>query len=67
MASLFVLSNRWGQSYHKGFLALLSTNRETRQKSLPGVPLLVFRLIGLILFRNLLGLVPFVYGTTRNI
>ena len=66
-ASIFVITNSWGQSTTKIFLALLSTNRETRQKALPGIPLFVFSLMGFILFINLLGLVPFVYGTTRNI
>nr|YP_010874764.1 ATP synthase F0 subunit 6 [Facelina bostoniensis]WGV42886.1 ATP synthase F0 subunit 6 [Facelina bostoniensis] len=67
VASIFIISNSWGQSNQKIFLALLSTNSETRQKSLPGIPLLVFSLMGFILFSNLLGLVPFVYGITSNI
>nr|YP_010834649.1 ATP synthase F0 subunit 6 [Coryphella verrucosa]WFQ82017.1 ATP synthase F0 subunit 6 [Coryphella verrucosa] len=66
-ASVFVISNSWGQSNNKIFLALLSTNSETKQKSLLGIPLFVFSLMGFILFMNLLGLVPFVYGTTSNI
>lgn len=63
-AGTFIASNRWNQSATKGFLGLISGN-ETR--SLPGVPLFVFSLIGFILLRNLLGLIPFVYGVTRNI
>jgi len=66
-AGTFVVSSTWGQSNAKLFLAMLSTNRETRQNQIPGVPLFVYSLIGFILFINLLGLVPFVYGTTRNI
>nr|WIS40136.1 ATP synthase F0 subunit 6 [Facelina auriculata] len=31
------------------------------------MPLLVFSLMGFILFSNLLGLIPFVYGVTSNI
>nr|BDY26066.1 ATP synthase F0 subunit 6 [Spurilla braziliana] len=66
-AALFMTSNSWAQSTSKIFLALVSTNSETRQKGLPGIPLLVFSLMGFILFMNLLGLVPFVYSTTSNI
>ena len=67
MAGTFIISNSWGQSNSKIFLALLSTNSDTRQSSIPGISLFVFRLIGFILVINLLGLVPFVYGTTSNI
>ena len=66
-AAIFCTSNSWGQSNNKIFLSILSTNRETNQKSLRGLPLFVFGLIGFILSINLLGLVPFVYGATRNI
>nr|YP_010837449.1 ATP synthase F0 subunit 6 [Doto coronata]WGC93414.1 ATP synthase F0 subunit 6 [Doto coronata] len=66
-AATFATSNSWGQSNTKIFLAILSTNSETNQKSLPALPLFVFGLMGFILFMNLLGLVPFVYGATSNI
>nr|YP_010032941.1 ATP synthase F0 subunit 6 [Protaeolidiella atra]QOW38675.1 ATP synthase F0 subunit 6 [Protaeolidiella atra] len=67
IAGLFTTSYTWGQSKTKAFLSLMSTNSETQQKSLPGIPLLIFSLMGFILSSNLLGLIPFVYGTTTNI
>ena len=72
MACLFTVSNSWGQNYVKIALALIalaliSTNGETRQKALPGFPLMLFSLIVFLLSINFLGLVPFVYGPTRNI
>nr|YP_009827428.1 ATP synthase F0 subunit 6 [Hermissenda emurai]QIV24374.1 ATP synthase F0 subunit 6 [Hermissenda emurai] len=63
-AATFMLSSSWSQSNMKSFLKAMSIN-ETR--SLPGIPLLIFTLMGFILVSNLLGLIPFVYGTTSNI
>nr|YP_010970152.1 ATP synthase F0 subunit 6 [Phyllidia picta]WNR50663.1 ATP synthase F0 subunit 6 [Phyllidia picta] len=66
-ASLFVTTSAWGQSYTKTCLSLISTNSETRQKSLLGFPLMLFTLMTILLILNFLGLIPFVYGPTSNI
>lgn len=66
-ASIFSLSNSWSQTQSKTLISLISTNRETRQKSLLGFPLILFTLILYLLGINFLGLVPFVYGPTRSI
>nr|YP_010836951.1 ATP synthase F0 subunit 6 [Dendronotus frondosus]WGC92344.1 ATP synthase F0 subunit 6 [Dendronotus frondosus] len=66
-SGIFISSNSWGQSNSKIFLSILSTSSETNHKSLPGLPLFVFGLMGFLLLNNLLGLVPFVYGVTSNI
>nr|NP_702983.1 ATP synthase F0 subunit 6 [Tyrannodoris europaea]AAL91058.1 ATP synthase F0 subunit 6 [Tyrannodoris europaea] len=67
MACLFSVTSSWGQSYTKTALTLISTNGETRQKSLPGLPLMLFSLMLFLLSMNFLGLVPFVYGPTSNL
>nr|YP_010429290.1 ATP synthase F0 subunit 6 [Polycera hedgpethi]USQ67469.1 ATP synthase F0 subunit 6 [Polycera hedgpethi] len=67
LACLFTVSSTWGQNYTKIGLALISTNGETRQKALPGFPLMLFSLMVFLLSMNFLGLVPFVYGPTSNI
>nr|YP_009136673.1 ATP synthase F0 subunit 6 [Melibe leonina]AKE07278.1 ATP synthase F0 subunit 6 [Melibe leonina] len=67
MAATFLTSNSWGQSQNVMLLKFLSTNSETNQKSLPGLPLFIFSLMGFILSMNFLGLVPFVYGPTSNV
>nr|YP_010983250.1 ATP synthase F0 subunit 6 [Hypselodoris whitei]WOK01432.1 ATP synthase F0 subunit 6 [Hypselodoris whitei] len=67
LASIFVVSNSWGQSYTKTILMTISINSETRQKMLPGFTLMLFALMLYLLFMNFLGLVPFIYGPTSNI
>nr|YP_009827441.1 ATP synthase F0 subunit 6 [Phyllidiella pustulosa]QIV24388.1 ATP synthase F0 subunit 6 [Phyllidiella pustulosa]UEX93282.1 ATP synthase F0 subunit 6 [Phyllidiella sp. Nanhai]WNR50715.1 ATP synthase F0 subunit 6 [Phyllidiella pustulosa] len=67
MASLFTISSSWSQSYKKVILTLISINSETRQKALPGFPLMLFTLMSFLLAMNFMGLIPFVYGPTSNI
>jgi len=67
VACVFRVSTSWSQRYIKTLLSIISTNRETRQKALPGFPLILFSLILFLLIINFLGLIPFVYGPTRNI
>nr|YP_010996928.1 ATP synthase F0 subunit 6 [Dendrodoris krusensternii]WPH63912.1 ATP synthase F0 subunit 6 [Dendrodoris krusensternii] len=67
MATIFMVSNSWGQSTMKVVTSLISTNSETRQKALPGFPLMLFALMLSLIVMNFLGLIPFVYGPTSNI
>nr|YP_009378959.1 ATP synthase F0 subunit 6 [Nembrotha kubaryana]ARI43827.1 ATP synthase F0 subunit 6 [Nembrotha kubaryana] len=67
MACLFSVSGSWGQSYNKTILTFISVNGEGRQKSLLGLPLMLFSLMLFLLSMNFLGLVPFMYGPTSNI
>nr|YP_010574752.1 ATP synthase F0 subunit 6 [Doris odhneri]UZI00323.1 ATP synthase F0 subunit 6 [Doris odhneri] len=67
LASMFSVSSSWSQNYTKTLLAMISVNSDTRQKALPGFPLMLFALMLFLLFMNFMGLVPFVYGPTSNI
>nr|YP_010373166.1 ATP synthase F0 subunit 6 [Aldisa cooperi]UPI11632.1 ATP synthase F0 subunit 6 [Aldisa cooperi] len=67
MASLFMVSSSWTQTFSKVILGFISTISDTRQKALPGFPLMLFSLMVYLILMNFLGLVPFVYGPTSNI
>ena len=67
VASIFLTSNTWAQTFTKVFLGTISLNGQTNQKKLPGFSLVLFALITFLLTLNILGLVPFVYGPTSNI
>merc|ERR1711893_291417 len=67
VASIFLSSSSWKRQPSGILILLLATNRETRAKGLLPLPLFLFALILFLVIMNLIGLVPFVYGVTRNI
>lgn len=67
VATLFFVSSSWKANAGGTLLLLLSTNSDTRAKRLLPLPLFLFALMLFLVTMNLIGLVPFVYGVTRNI
>lgn len=66
-AVTFIFSSSWLINSNKILSLIISTNRETRQKKLLPLPVFLYSLIFFLIIINLVGLAPYVYGTTRSL